>query len=82
MVSQTFTGMLLATGALCGIVGACHTKLRQDYYARYEHWNEAPRSFIAALSDAALLGAGTGMAFALVVLVVAALIGHASPEFR
>jgi len=61
------------------MVGACRTELRRDYYGRYNHWHEAPRSFIAAFSSAALLGAGTGMAFALVVLVVSALIGHAAP---
>ena len=79
MVSQTFIGVLLATGALCGVVGGCRIELQRDYYTRYEHWNEAPGSFIAAFTSAALLGAGTGMAFALVVLVVSALIGHAAP---
>jgi hypothetical protein len=81
VVSQTFIGVLLATGALCGVVGACRSELRRDYHARYERWNEAPGSFVAAFSNAALLGAGTGMAFALVALVMSALMG-ALPEFR
>src|SRR5215211_442834 len=48
MVSQTLTGVLLQTGALCGLTWSCRTELRCDYYARYDHWNDAPRSFVAA----------------------------------
>ncbi len=76
MVSQTLTGVLLATGALCGLIWSCRTELRRDYYARYDHWNDAPRSFVAAFGNAALLGAGAGMTIALLVLAAVALVSQ------
>jgi hypothetical protein len=76
LLDGTAAWMLLVTGSLGGAILSLRNELRREYYVRYRRWHDDPPTFVGTCVHGTLLGVGTGMGMAVLILTVETLVSR------